>query len=336
MSSQPTKKRRTASGSKATATPEAGPATEGGGSAKVPQEEMDAKVIECCSTARTNTYIQDTLGIDKAGLMSALNRLLAQGKMEIVQASDGKKLKYIRKDEARTQLEAKMDSYEERLVYQQIEDSKSRGIWVKNLREQTGLEQNVIKRLLRKMETKQLIKKVSSVAAPKKPMYMLFEMVPDVSLTGGPWYSGSDFDREFIYQLSEFVVRLSEAKVKKAAAAFSEQPLKRLEASCFTAESILADINGSGAFTVELQEKDIVQIISSLVWESKLTVIVTGRQKVSDDGSADEPKKYKAHSSRIEIVGACEEGPDVTPAETCNCSGCVQRFVLAHLLDDGI
>lgn len=30
MSSQPTKKRRTASGSKATATPEAGPATEGG------------------------------------------------------------------------------------------------------------------------------------------------------------------------------------------------------------------------------------------------------------------------------------------------------------------
>lgn len=59
--------------------------------------------------------------------MSALNRLLAQGKMEIVQASDGKKLKYIRKDEARTQLEAKMDSYEERLVYQQIEDSKSRG-----------------------------------------------------------------------------------------------------------------------------------------------------------------------------------------------------------------
>ena len=149
-------------------------------------------------------------------------------------------------------------------------------------------------------------------------------------------YSGSDFDREFIYQLSEFVVRLSEAKVKKAAAAFSERPLKRLEASCFTAESILADINGSGAFTVELQEKDIVQIISSLVWESKLTVIVTGRQKVSDDGSTDEPKKYKAHSSRIEIVGACEEGPDVTPAETCNCSGCVQRFVLAHLLDDGI
>ncbi len=141
--------------------------------------------------------------------------------------------------------------YEERLIYQQIEDAKNRGIWIKNLREQTGLEQlvrsrcelishrlpaeyprehwlrrcsitarvhsspvsprkcraeQVIKRLLRKMETKKLIKKVPSVTAPKKPMYMLFDAVPDVSLTGGAWYTGSEFDREFIEQLSAYGV----------------------------------------------------------------------------------------------------------------------------------
>ena len=76
--------------------------------------------------------------------------------------------------------------------------------------------------------------------------YMLFEMVPDVSLTGGPWYSGSDFDREFILQLSEFVVRLSQAKVKKAAKEFAERPLQRLQAGCFTALGILTEINSSG------------------------------------------------------------------------------------------
>lgn len=27
---------------------------------------------------------------------------------------------------------------------------------------------------------------------------MLFDTVPDVSLTGGAWYSGQDFDAEFI------------------------------------------------------------------------------------------------------------------------------------------
>jgi hypothetical protein len=65
------------------------------------------------------------------------------------QASDGKQLKFVRKEEGRSKIDAKMDSYEERLIYQQVEDSKNRGIWVKNLREQTGLEVNDIKRSVR-------------------------------------------------------------------------------------------------------------------------------------------------------------------------------------------
>lgn len=38
--------------------------------------------------------------------------------------------------------------------------------------------------------------------APKKKIYMLFDLEPDRSLTGGAWYSDQDFEKEFIQVLT--------------------------------------------------------------------------------------------------------------------------------------
>ncbi len=52
-------------------------------------------------------------------------------------------------------------------------------------------------------QTKKLIKSITSVNASKKKVYMLFELEPDRSITGGAWYSGKEFESEFVEILNE-------------------------------------------------------------------------------------------------------------------------------------
>ena len=55
-----------------------------------------------------------------------------------------------------------------------------------------------VSKVLRTLESKKLIKSVKSVAAPRKKVYMLFDLVPDETLTGGAWYSDQEFETEFV------------------------------------------------------------------------------------------------------------------------------------------
>ena len=52
-------------------------------------------------------------------------------------------------------------------------------------------------------QTKKLIKSITSVNASKKKVYMLFELEPDRTITGGAWYSGKEFESEFVEILNE-------------------------------------------------------------------------------------------------------------------------------------
>ena len=63
------------------------------------------------------------------------------------------------------------------------------------------------------METKKLIKSVKSVTASKKKVYMLYDVEPDRSVTGGSWYSGNEFESEFIEVLGQQCLRFLWEKV---------------------------------------------------------------------------------------------------------------------------
>lgn len=51
-----------------------------------------------------------------------------------------------------------------------------------------------------------MIKSVRSVVSKSKKLYVLFDVVPAKSVTGGPWYSDQEFDHEFVATLSDFIV----------------------------------------------------------------------------------------------------------------------------------
>ncbi|KAI2650310.1 DNA-directed RNA polymerase III subunit RPC6 [Labeo rohita] len=126
---------------------------------------------------------------------TAINRLLSVGQLDLLRNSSG--LLYRLKD-AQSASKVKGSDNQEKLVYQIIEDAGNKGIWSRDIRYKSNLPLTEINKILKNLESKKLIKAVKSVAASKKKVYMLYNLQPDRSVTGGAWYSDQDFESEFV------------------------------------------------------------------------------------------------------------------------------------------
>jgi len=91
------------------------------------------------------------------------------------------------------------------VVLQCVERGGTQGVWVRNIKVTTRLQQPQINKILRKLENRKLIKPVKSVAFKNRRMYMLYELEPDKALTGGPWYTDQQLDVDFVNKLRECV-----------------------------------------------------------------------------------------------------------------------------------
>lgn len=54
---------------------------------------------------------------------------------------------------------------------------------------------------------------LSDIQASKKKVYMLYNLEPDRSVTGGAWYSDQDFESEFVEVLNQQCFKYLEQKV---------------------------------------------------------------------------------------------------------------------------
>lgn len=118
-------------------------------------------------------------------------------------------------------------SAEQLLVYQVVEKAGNKGIWHKDIRSQTSLQQPVrawagcgvcvclrgdtpqilsyladphndnnqtkptpkqaLKKILKNLESRQLIKSTSSISSKTRKLYLLYDLEPAKEITGGPW-----------------------------------------------------------------------------------------------------------------------------------------------------
>lgn len=51
--------------------------------------------------------------------------------------------------------------------------------------------------------------------ASKKKVYMLYNLQPDRSVTGGAWYSDQDFESEFVEVLNQQCFKFLQSKVQE-------------------------------------------------------------------------------------------------------------------------
>jgi DNA-directed RNA polymerase III subunit RPC6 len=146
-----------------------------------------------------------------------INKLLSNNKIEILTKGDQLLYRVGQSDKGKND--------EERVVYSIIENAGNKGIWTKDIRFKCNISMLALNKVLKQMESKKLIKSVKSVTASKKKLYMLFELEPDVSVTGGTWYSNQDFEAEFVDVLNQQCLRFLQEKVSTSSLLFPLQLL---------------------------------------------------------------------------------------------------------------
>ena len=129
----------------------------------------------------------------------AINKLLVDGKIDLFKSKDG----LLYRPKAPSKAASISGDQEEKIVFTIIEKAGNLGSWIRDIRGQSNLGQTQLTKVLKALESRKLIKVVKTVNATKKKVYMLYNLEPDHSVTGGAWYSEQDFESEFVEILNQ-------------------------------------------------------------------------------------------------------------------------------------
>lgn len=262
--------------------------------------DLERKIVQMCKNNQKgidDASIQVELpGIPLKQRVTAINRLLSTGQIELLK--HGSTLLYKFKDSQAANKTKGFES-EEKLIYQIIEDAKCTGIWIRDIRYKCNLQMTQVNKILKNLESKKLIKAVNSVAAGKKKVYMLYNLEPDSSVTGGAWYSDQDFESEFVDVLSQqcykFLLHKREQAEKSGLDAVSLE-----NASFASSNEVLMYISDLGISKVALSTKDIETILNTLVYDGQAEMNLV----LDNTGSGVQQKKmFKAMKSLLPVPG---------------------------------
>jgi DNA-directed RNA polymerase III subunit RPC6 len=200
-----------------------------------------------------NKVIQATFkkADEKKFLVDAINELSRESRLHMSKSGMDNQLFYTLLADEVAQKYKGLD-VSDRLVLQVIEKAGNKGIWTKEIRMQTNIHPQPLNKIFKHLEQRRLIKPVKSVTAKAKKLYMLYELAPSKELTGGVWYSGLEFDHEFISELRTFVI----------------QCVKKLnEGKGVTLAEIKGKMKQIEVSKVELSLEEIEQLVKTLVYD---------------------------------------------------------------------
>ncbi|CAG9857909.1 unnamed protein product [Phyllotreta striolata] len=198
-------------------------------------------------------------------ITAIINKFLRNGTFDLFKTKDNLLYKY--KDPSNKSTVKGADS-EEKVVYKIIEEAGNKGIWIRDIRFSSNLNMTQLNKVLKSLETKKLVKVVKSVSASKKKVYMLYDLEPDSSVTGGAWYQDQDFESEFVDVLNQqchrYLVEKLEEAMKKPGG-----PLLARNRSYATANDVHKFISELGISKVSLTVDDIESILYTVVLDDK-------------------------------------------------------------------
>ncbi|CAF3849780.1 unnamed protein product, partial [Rotaria sp. Silwood1] len=128
-------------------------------------------------------------------------------------------------------------------------------------------------------------------------VYMLYELTPDSSITGGTWYSDQEFEAEFVRILNEQCARLLDERLEESIEKFPNDPFLRRTSSLMSSSELASIINQMGIATVTLTAQDIESILYTLICDGKIEKITVALTITDENG----PKRnlYRSIKSRI-------------------------------------
>ncbi|XP_033127297.1 DNA-directed RNA polymerase III subunit RPC6-like [Anneissia japonica] len=279
--------------------------------------ELEVRIMELCkqnANGVADSVIQKNLpDIGVQQRVSAINRLLSTGKIDLVKTST--ELMYRAKDPT-SSAKIKGADNQEKLVYQIIEESGNKGIWIRDIRYRSNILQTQVNKILKSLETRKLIKAVKSVGASKKKVYMLYNVQPDRSVTGGAWYSDQDFEAEFVDVLNQQCLKFLQQK-NELAKKMKLEPLSVRMKSFSSSKEVWKYISELGISKVELSVEDIETILNTLIYDGRIEMTLMAGQGGSVDSG--EVKLYRSVEMLIEPAGIMRVPCGVCPVfDQCN------------------
>ncbi|XP_046849048.1 DNA-directed RNA polymerase III subunit RPC6-like isoform X1 [Xenia sp. Carnegie-2017] len=303
--------------------------------------DLESKILALCqenAKGITDVVIQQSMpNVPAQQRVMAINRLLSTGRLELLKS--GSTLLYRYKDAETVSLvklsiviyvvkvsvcsccyfrKVKGFDLEEKLVYQIIEEAANKGIWIRDIRYKSNLQLAQVNKILKTLESKKLIKAIKSVAASKKKVYMLFNLEPDQSITGGSWYSNQEFESEFVDVLNQQCFKFLQQKAAEQKKS-SNDPLVHKNASYGSSEEISNYITNLGISKVQLSVTDIETILDTLVFDGKLEMTTVNDKSSGKLGDYVEKKMYRAVKPIISSTGFVRVPCGVCPViDKCN------------------
>lgn len=303
-------------------------------------KKMHHTMVSAGKTAYTQSELLDLLKYEDVNeLMQNAQILLNKGLLKILE-SDGegdskeKQILFAPITEQEAKKVSNMTA-DEAIVYSHVEAAGREGIWTKTIKAKTNLHQHIVLRCLKSLESQSYIKSVKSVKHPTRKIYMLYHLTPSIDVTGGPWFTDSELDTDFIDSLLiviwKFIAQKTFPKCFKKKGlipnglkqySYPAQIVSGMGSLLPTLKEVNEFIVNSGITTVELSLSDVKSLCDVLEYDEKIENI---------GGS------YKATwQSVLEAGGGKIEGEDIyAPIDDEIFSLSDNYRVLDTMLNDG-
>lgn len=210
-----------------------------------------------------------------AELTSVINALVASNRIQLYTTTSNKNgemglvYKLVKEE---TALKFEGLGPEQILVYQIIERASNKGIWTRDIKIATNIQQQQLTKTLKTLESRNLIKSVRSVVSKSKKLYMLYNLEPAKEISGGPWYTDQEFDHEFFDLISNEIVKYVRSQ------------------NVASIDHIVNAVLSSGISTIQLTKEEITLVVQTLVYDGRL-------QEVGNDASSRQMYKVTRISS---------------------------------------
>ncbi|ODQ54770.1 RNA polymerase Rpc34 [Saitoella complicata NRRL Y-17804] len=250
-------------------------------------------------------------------IAEAVNELLGYRMIEI-QIQNGNEIMYrgLRPQEAARLSDLDPD---DEIVYQIVQSVAADGIYLAALRKKSNLPQVTVTNVIKRLESKQMIKQVKNVEKPTQKWYMLYDLEPSASLSGGVFYSDDGLDEGFILGLSEGILKFLKDRTwpkKMAGNKIRATHFVPDYTGCYpNATEIHKWVKSMGITNTELTVSDIMQLLDVLIYDGKIEKRPDGMtySAVRDFNKTAQNPFVEAPCGNCPVFNVCEEGGPVNP-----------------------
>lgn len=198
--------------------------------------------------------IPDQNQVDNTQILSHLRQIISTGKVRVVyptKDTDPQRFKYVPPAKQDAFIDLDEDSHK---IYDLIDKSGNKGIWRRDLKKAGGsMSEKRINAVLKELESRNLIKSISSIHEKKLKLYLLYDVIPSEEITGGVWYLEGTFNTTFVEQLITQSINIVH------------------NTGGITVKDMIDRIKSNSLVTAHITDKEAEQVINAMVHSKKVT-----------------------------------------------------------------